>query len=256
MIAQLSPPAPRSHVLLDGEDLTVELTHYPGGLIQPSHRHSSAQLSFLLAGGFAESSGGRDFAPAGPQHRFQPAGSTHGVRFGANGAVILAFEFRRPQCPGQATHEWHPSASCVGQLAHLLFAGVTPADDTAECLLAIASQPADSGERKRSAVPTWLRSAADHIADDPLADITAVAASAGVHRVHLSRSFQRHFGLSPVQYRLYCKCSLALRHLVEGGEPAAIAAQSAGFADQSHWTRACRAIAGIGPGRIRRLLAA
>lgn len=246
---------PLARTLSQSPRLRVELVHYRAGEEQPKHVHPRHQLSFLLAGGFAECVRDEVRTPLGPHHRFHPAGTEHAVRFGSRGAVLLALNFQQQSDEPQAARHWRPSAASVGDLARLLLFDVAPADEVLDGLLAATTIAPDGSASERNAVPPWLHRAAQNIADDPAADIADIAAQAGVHRVHLSRSFQRSFGVSPTQYRLYSKCSLALQRLIEYREPPAVAAQSAGFADQSHWTRASRAIAGIGPGRWRRLLA-
>lgn len=103
--------------------------------------------------------------------------------------------------------------------------------------------------------PVWLRWAKASIERAP-ADysIASIASMAGVHRVHLSREFSRYFGTSPCLFRKRQMSAHALSLMVQEGVPAAIAAAEAGFADQSHMTRAIKRVAGLTPGRISGLL--
>ena len=68
--------------------------------------------------------------------------------------------------------------------------------------------------------------------------------------------FRRHTGVSPTEFRLLRKSAAAMRRTVAGEVGLAEAALEAGFSDQAHWTRTCRLLAGIPPGRIRRMFAA
>lgn len=231
----------------------VTLTRYPPGLIQPKHHHSRAHLSFLLTGSFAEQGDMGEATPIGGRHSFKPVGAGHAVDFGHQGALILSIEFREADEPLQATCGWRASARGAAEQARLLMSGgADPADAVASLLASI--DPCAPASRKPA--PNWLRRSVRHLMDDPVADIGAVAADAGVHRVHLSRECQRHFGLSPTHIRLHAKISRAFHLMIDQGVRPCEAAVGAGFADQAHWTRASRAMTGISPARLRALLAA
>lgn len=248
-------PPSRHHQIVGAGPLRVALFYYQPGEHHPAHVHTHAQLSFLLAGSFAELSHGGEQTPLGPHHRFHPSGARHSVHFGRRGALLLTIDLAQNPTQAPTAHSWQPSGKSVSDHVRLLLANIVSAADAADGLLAAACIGA-SNEKDRGHVPRWLSSAVEHLADDPAVPISQVAVAAGVHRAYLARCFQRHFGVTPVQFRLYCKCSAALMHMVEHGESPAAAAHAAGFADQAHWTRASRAISGIGPGRISRLLAA
>lgn len=91
---------------------------------------------------------------------------------------------------------------------------------------------------------------ADYLAENFAEDISLadLAALAGVDRFHLLRAFRRRLGLPPHLYQT----QLRLRHakrLMLAGEPTAMAAVAAGFADQSHLIRKFKAAYGITPGQ-------
>jgi AraC-like DNA-binding protein len=77
------------------------------------------------------------------------------------------------------------------------------------------------------------------IDDDPVAPVTLadLAEEAGLSRFQLLRSFARETGLPPHAYLVQRRIALA-RRLIAGGLALADAAANAGFADQSHMTRA------------------
>jgi len=78
-----------------------------------------------------------------------------------------------------------------------------------------------------------------------------VARRTGVHRVHLSRSFTAVYGQAPSLFRLRCMTARAIRNVVCDGSSLADAAANAGFADQSHFTRAFAREVGTLPSRLR-----
>lgn len=83
--------------------------------------------------------------------------------------------------------------------------------------------------------------------------LAELAGEAGVHRVHVARSFRRHFGCTVGDYVRQRRLEVACRELAEGRPSIAQIAYRAGFADQSHLTRALRERVGTTPGRYRSL---
>jgi len=75
----------------------------------------------------------------------------------------------------------------------------------------------------------------------------------GVSRFQLIRGFVRDVGITPHAYLLQRRVGLARRLLTAGSSPSD-AAFRAGFADQSHLTRAFVRQFGITPGRYKRVL--
>ncbi|WP_233834305.1 AraC family transcriptional regulator [Paraburkholderia sp. ZP32-5] len=86
------------------------------------------------------------------------------------------------------------------------------------------------------------------IDDDPAAALSLadLAAEAGVSRFQLLRAFAQQTGLPPHAYRMQRRVSLARRSIASGAT-LADAAAVAGFADQSHMTRAFVRLLGVTP---------
>lgn len=88
----------------------------------------------------------------------------------------------------------------------------------------------------------WLASRFD--ASIVLRELAALLG--GVDRCHLCRSFQRAVGLPPYRFRAQLRIARA-RQLLAGGVDCTTAALAVGFCDQSHFTRAFKAIFGATP---------
>jgi AraC-like DNA-binding protein len=71
---------------------------------------------------------------------------------------------------------------------------------------------------------------------------------AGIDRFSIARHFRHAFGTSPDRYRTIRRLALA-RSAIERGQPLAVAAAQAGFADQSHMTRQFKRTYGLTPAR-------
>lgn len=86
------------------------------------------------------------------------------------------------------------------------------------------------------------------IDDDPSSSLTLaeLAAEAGMSRFQLLRGFAHEMGLPPHAYRMQRRVGLA-RQLIARGATLADAAAAAGFADQSHMTRAFVRLLGVTP---------
>lgn len=84
--------------------------------------------------------------------------------------------------------------------------------------------------------------------------LAGLAALCGVSRFQFLRGFAREVGITPHAYLVQQRVRLARRLLANGQSPAH-AAILAGFADQSHMTRAFVRQLGITPGRYRAALA-
>lgn len=103
--------------------------------------------------------------------------------------------------------------------------------------------------------PVAVRRARDYL-DAHCADDVRLAELAGVACLspfHLARAFAAAVGLPPHAYLVQARVRRARQLLSTGATPAEAAA-AAGFADQSHLTRAFRAQVGVTPARFRKML--
>jgi AraC-like DNA-binding protein len=99
-----------------------------------------------------------------------------------------------------------------------------------------------------------VRRAKDYLVENATVPTTAATLErvAGIDRYKLVRHFKAAYGTPPDRFRLLRRLDLA-RAAIERGEPIALAAAAAGFADQSHLTRHFKRAFGATPGQWRRL---
>ncbi|WP_336206747.1 AraC family transcriptional regulator [Nonomuraea sp. LPB2021202275-12-8] len=110
----------------------------------------------------------------------------------------------------------------------------------------------DVAARAREFLHASLGSPGDGRRPPPAApSLKELAAAAGATPFALLRSFQRAYGLPPHAYLTQLRVRHA-RELLERGVPAAAAAVSVGFCDQSHLSRHFRRIVGATPGAYQR----
>jgi AraC-like DNA-binding protein len=106
--------------------------------------------------------------------------------------------------------------------------------------------------------PGWVHTVREllHETDPRDLSLGSLAASAGIHPVHLSRSFPRYFGRPLSEYLRFAQVEHAVRLLQGTDHSIAHIAQTCGFFDQSHLVRSCRRILGETPSACRRNLRA
>lgn len=102
--------------------------------------------------------------------------------------------------------------------------------------------------------PAWLAVVIDLLHDKYITGIRAsdLAVVAGVHPVHLGRSFRLHIGCSIPAYLSRLRLQHACGQLRWSSATIASIAAATGFVDQSHLTRTCRAALGVTPAEYRR----
>jgi AraC-like DNA-binding protein/quercetin dioxygenase-like cupin family protein len=101
--------------------------------------------------------------------------------------------------------------------------------------------------------PRWLRSVCE-LLDERLPEqpsLDEIADEVGLHPAHVARAFRAHFGQSVGSYTRRRRLEWAAGELIVSDTPLRSLALAAGFADQSHFTRAFKCFAGVSPGRYR-----
>lgn len=224
------------------------------------HAHEGLHLCAVLQGGFREWHGGTASAMAPGLLRISPS-SAHDIRFGDDGARCLVVEvsdqdaraLRRLPCASEFVGDpW--LTSVAERLGQALMPGksLTLAHDLVlELLAQIARRELG---RPSGPPPRWLLTARMHLADEwrtpPSAE--TLARAAGVHRVHLVRSFRDHFGCTLRGYVRRRRVARAASLLRETHLPLSQVAAECGFADQAHLTRSVHQALGVTPLVLRR----
>ena len=253
----------RHVTIYEDDNFQAAVSCYPSHMEMPSHAHDCHQFSFLLAGSLAEETPHASHTSLVPSRGIKWAGQVHANRYGPKGALIFAINVRRSAVdplPQQPKWRWEPLSGNVDSAVR----GMTPpigqlwrASDAERIDIIwdlIAHQFAPEDEAPEDVCVNWLARVEEELHDAPAsADLGRIAANHGIHRGHLSRAFKRRYGLSPSQYRSRAQVMQGLSRMLDGARPAE-AALSAGFADQSHFTRMADRYLGVTPGRLQSLL--
>jgi AraC family transcriptional regulator len=239
---------------------------FPPELELPHHVHERPIMAVILEGSWDEVFRTRTYECEPNTVLTEPAGERHANRFQRAGARVLVVEV-------DASDEELPApcaalldrAGCfdsvrVATLARRVVGEIHQSDAlsglaTEGLVLEMLATATRDGARRRGGrpPPPWLVRVRDllheHFQTPPR--ITEAAGQAGVHPSHLAREFRTHFGASYGEYLRRVRLDWAAVRLARSDDTLAETALEAGFADQSHFTRAFRRYAGITPGRYR-----
>jgi AraC family transcriptional regulator len=250
------------------DDFAVTEARFPAREFLAPHVHARAAFAVMLEGSFDLSIRHRVYACEPGSSVTEPAEERHDNRLGTGGAHVVVIQ---PD-PG-AADRLGPSGALFAAVRHARRTPVCAAawrisrelgaPDTATPLaveglvleiLALASRSDAGIERlRRAPAPRWLARVRDelHASFRKPPRVRDLADRAGVHPDHLARAFRVRFGVPVGTYVRRLRLDWAAGRL-EAMEPIPHVACAAGFADQSHFTRAFRAHTGLTPGEYRR----
>jgi AraC family transcriptional regulator len=117
-------------------------------------------------------------------------------------------------------------------------------------MLAHLTRKRSTGEAR---APKWLRRVVERHNDEFTDNISSeeLAAEAKVHPVHLASAFRRFYNQTIGEYVQRKRVSHASKLLLDREIPLTEIAYSAGFSDQSHFTRVFKRFTGLTPGAFR-----
>ncbi len=123
-------------------------------------------------------------------------------------------------------------------------------------LLEILAESARAiGEGAGSNAPSWLRRVREAVEDSYLLapSLAELASIAGVHPVHLSREFRKHYQSTIGEYIRKRRIEHASHLLANTETPLSEVALTCGFSDQSHFCAMFKTHTGLTPAKFRDL---
>jgi AraC family transcriptional regulator len=242
------------------DGFVVAELEFPPHYVQQPFEPELPYLALVLAGGVEKSFRLRTICFAGSSFLTMPAGAVHGARFGHEGARIVVV---------RAADAAAPAPACLARFAELrgrgfewlgwrLAAELRAADSAAPLAVAglvLQLLAAASREASRSHAPcaSWLLAAEELLRARrrECIGLGELAAEVGVGPAHLARAFRARHGVSVGEYGRRLRLSWAAGELASTDKPLAEVAADAGFADQSHFTRAFKRHTGATPAVYR-----
>jgi AraC family transcriptional regulator len=234
-----------------------------GACVLPWHYHDRACLSVLLTGGFSERFVGRSVECQTAGVLAKPAGERHhDVMHGSHQVIVEPdpqAEIAWPEMKrvfggvsyGRSDVVWAIAARLATELeAPDAFTALAVEGLTLELFSALLRST--SIARDTSSKPAWLTLVRERIEHDPrITSVDELATIANVHPAYLARCFRRQYAVSIGQYARRVRLQWAAQRLSTTDESVSSIALRAGFADQSHFTRAFRAHSGLTPRQFR-----
>ena len=249
---------------LDLDWFSVTEAWFPPGEILARHFHDRACFAVMIAGSFDLAFTGQTHACPPGTVVTEPAGESHTNFIQQGGARVVVVQ--PDPCRAELLEPFGP---LLDQIHHLRHAGIaaTAARLAREILqpdslariaveaavldmFVTAARLAECGTRP---APRWLKRCQELLHSrftEPLR-LSELAAEADVHPAHLTRVFRTQFGVSVGVYLRQLRLEWAARELIRPGGSLAGIAAAAGFADQSHFTRAFKRHTGMTPARYR-----
>jgi len=250
----------------ESPEFRVRLIHYPKGFSQSIHTHDHASVTLVLSGTIEEVRD-RTTQFATPFTLIvKKAGVPHSDRFEPNGCktlqISLPEDFDLDDCEIDSSHViWHTDGGgwitpLLGLMRCIQQAGkLSPLDISQSLYEALGALP--STTQITSTPPVWLRRLRALIDESdamrPLSMAT-LQKYAAIHPVHITRQFKRHFGCTVRAYMQYRRVRAAVALVSEGSLTLTEVAHQCAFADQPHFCRAFRAIAGLTARDYRKLI--
>lgn len=247
--------------------VTLSETRYPPGFRVPRHAHQHPYLCLVLEGAVIE-------RPEGDVPKvlrrsslyFHPGGQPHAEEFNGEATRLFSVQLGGDWLGRMAAQGLEPPdrhlALQTGKLSWILghLHEEYRRDDPAAALAVEGLVLATLAEltrlrdaRARGRAPGWLPRVIDRLhASGPAPSMAELAELAGVHPVHLTRTFRRHAGCTPGEFLRRLRIDDARRRLARTDATLAAIALDTGFADQSHFTRVFRTLTGQTPAEYRR----
>lgn len=248
---------------------------YAPDLKMRPHSHPTGFVHLVLRGALEDRCGRTTHTCMPSTVVFHPAGLIHENRFLAPGVRTFSIELHDrwlDRLREALLDREEPVVSHGGQLAGIavrLYHAAAETDAASalvteglllELLGEIArrgracARPLGSVERK---APRWLAQTREllHARFAESLTLAEIAAAVGVHPVYLASTFRRQFGCTVGDYVRRLRVDHAAREMVRSRAPLVEIALDAGFADQSHFTRAFKQLLGMTPAEYRRVFA-
>jgi len=239
---------------------------YQEGMALARHCHDHCYLGLVLSGSYTEKQSHREYHWVEGSLRLLPAGERHENRFEKARLLLVKIE-------ASAVKGWGPeyarflaepreiSGPLSGWLANRMVREFMSEDEAAPLaiegvLLEMLAESARSMEEKTaSSAPSWLRRVRELLQESyqETPGLTQLAGIAGVHPVHLSREFHRHFNMTVGEFVRKRRIEHASELLSKSDLSLAEIASACGFSDQSHFCALFKKHSGLTPANFRKL---
>lgn len=243
-----------------GFNLTESL--YQPKLRMPRHTHESASFSLVLQGAYTEIYEQKSRYCQPSTIIIHPPQESHSVDFADSKSRILNIKIDHQRYQQICEHSKvlnYPRSLLNRETIYLinrLYREFSRKDEVSSLaieglileILAEVSRKQNYGKKSSDKFPLWIKEVNDFLQSNFAKSFTLeeIAKIADVHSVHLARVFREKYGCTIGEYVRKLRIEFACRQ-IKKDMPMSEIALSAGFADQSHFTRIFKSQIGITP---------
>ena len=271
----MSAAKPDSQILKAGEHYGNVFckTHIPSAILSetvykkrlalPEHSHELAFFTFILQGHYSEYYGGKNLVYSPMTVLWRQADVSHKDKIEQNGSRFFFVEIKQTYLDRLLEYEKVPehlfeqNGSLVWLASRLrceVRDGQTCSPLVAEGItLEMLGNLARKNVISEKRPPKWLFRVVEKLNAEFAENLSTeeLAFEANVHPVHLASVFRRFHHQTIGEYVRKLRVAHASKLLLKKEIPLAEIAYSAGFSDQSHFTRIFKRCVGITPGAFR-----
>lgn len=235
----------------------------------PQHCHADCYLTLVLSGTYRERFAGREFEwqegalhllPAGELHENQFLTAVRLLRVKIEPLAVERLGEEHARCLAEPREITGPlSKWLASRVLHEFMAqdDIAPLAMEGVLLEILAESARSSDDSHASSAPNWLRRVRETLEESYIEGpaLASLAAIAGVHPVHLSREFHRHYQMTIGEYIRKRRIDHATKLLSNSDLSLAEIASACGFSDQSHFCALFRKHSGMTPAKFRNISA-
>ncbi|MGC2237576.1 MAG: AraC family transcriptional regulator [Pyrinomonadaceae bacterium] len=236
---------------------------YQKSVALPEHSHELAFFTLILNGHYSEHYAGKNLVYSPMTVLWRHSNLSHRDKIEQNGSRFFFVEIKKTYLERLLEYEKVPEHLFEqnGQLTWLAarLRGEVRDEETCSQLVAegITLEMLGNLARKSSnaekRAPKWLFRVVEKLNEEFAENLSTeeLALEADVHPVHLASVFRRFYHETIGEYVRKLRVAHASRLLLDKEIPLCEIAYSAGFSDQSHFTRTFKRFAGTTPGAFR-----
>ena len=243
-------------------------TSYRSHFNIPSHSHDHTYICFCFQGVLAENYGRKSRTCEASSMTYHPPGEVHSGSFHGGGGRLFNIQID-PQWMQRVQQDlsvqgesiYMRGATSMGIARRLYqefhyFDEASPLAIEGLLLETLAEVSRRSAPRPVCSPPRWLEQAREllHAEFFECPTLGKIAESVGVHPVHLSAAFRKHYQCTPGEYLRRLRIEFACHKLSTSDDPLSMIAAAAGFSDQSHFSKTFKLMTGMTPIRYKRLI--
>jgi AraC family transcriptional regulator len=240
------------------------IVSHAGARTLAEHAHEAGYFCLLLDGEYEETSEGVTLRYAPLTIAYHPPLYPHADRIGEVGGRFLIIELSQEfqdridasvMPPKVSELVGGPAVWLAWRLWEAVFHDTVSAVEV-ESLLYELCGAASTLRSAEGREPDWLGTASTWLDEHFREHLTVAQAAshAGIHPIHLTRTFRRFRGRGVGEHIQRLRINYATACLREPATPLAQIALDAGFTDQAHFTHICRKLTGQTPAQLRRML--